>query len=463
MRDKNIFFDLQNKVDEIKRQERLIDTLQRIKFSESDRHQSLLNEIKRNSVRDLHNPLQNLLSSFNDKNNHFKFIEDLRHAEKSINNSVLNNLQSFQNSTIQNAKRFVDEAFSPFSKNNLASKRILRDFNQLRENLLSPLHSKHSDLLRSFETTTRATTLSSIEALSKSFAENNLFSNENLLRHISNSLLSYDRFASNTFAKLNNNLDQSTAQALKGSLTLANEQVLRSTSLVQSQIENFKISHSDKSNLSFDIEFPKVNRYRVQKQELLRRDDIEEDEDYDSLIIKSPSAISFDLVVNCLKIVGVCNETSLTTKGNSIFTITNSVYAHSFKLLQTVPTNKENFAEIVDYLYFILIEGAGGKFLRFVDYGDGKHFGYFVNTEPEVEVIWKIKHLRNKWLRHDIEHGTESDIKKSYQLRKETLEWFGMQKVPQSKDEFVFLYNILMLKVEEFLKQLLDRVSKLSD
>ncbi len=101
--------------------------------------------------------------------------------------------------------------------------------------------------------------------------------------------------------------------------------------------------------------------------------------------------------------------------------------------------------------------------MRFITYEDKNQHSYFLKTEPEVEIIWKIKHLRNKWLRHDIEHGKDKDIAKNYQIRRETLKWFGMQRVPQSREEFIFLYNNLMLKVEEFLKVLLDRVSKFSN
>lgn len=389
------------------------------------------------------------------------FQESLRLAQKSISQLALENLHGFQNSSIQSARKLIEETFQPFSRSNLISEKIKNDFNQLRESLSSPLYSRQSDFLRGFEEITKATMLSSVEVFSKTLLDKNLLKNENLLRQVSNSLLSYDRFANNTLAKLNLELDNSVASALKGSLTLANEQMLRSTSAIQSYIENSNISNFDKSSLIFDREFPKVNRYRIQKQELLQRDDIEEDEDYESLVIKSPSAISFELISSCMSLIVLCNEATRILKGEDIFTLTNTFFEATWKLPTIIPTNKDNFAILVDSLYFILVEGAGKDFLRFVDYKDGKHSGYFNNTEPEVEVIWKIKHLRNKWLRHDIEHG--KDTKKDYKIRKETLEWFGLQKVPQSKDEFIFLYNNLIFKVEEFLKLLFERVSKFSN
>ncbi len=433
-----------------KAQKELLERFDVRSLSALSHHRDLMNELSRNH-----------LSTFA---NSPSFQESLRLAQKSVSQLALENLHGFQNSSIQNARKLIQETFQPFLRNDSISNQLKANFEHLRESLLNPYHSQSSEIIRAFEQVTKATTFSSLETLSRTFAQQaNIFKNEGFLRQISNSLIGYDRFANETLNRLRFDMDKHISSALKGSLILANEQVLRSTSVMQSYIENSDISDDADSNLYFNREFPRINRYRIQKQELLRRDDVEEDEDYGNLIIKSPTAISFDLIVNCLKFVGMCNETSQTTKGDTIFTLTNSVWSYSFELLQTVPTNKEKFAEIIDYLYFILIEGAGGKFLRFVDYRDEKHFGYFTNAEPEVEVIWKIKHLRNKWLRHDIEHGSDSDIRKSYQLRKEALEWFGMERVPRSREEFIFLYNNLMFKVEEFLKVLLDRVSKFSN
>lgn len=475
MVDINKIFDFHDKIDEIERRKQLFDKLDKSSLSVFDQQRDSINELRRHSIKDLHNPVQDLRNnlldlrspvkdlrnSLLDINKPSKLFDDLRFAEKSINKSFSENLRDFQSPSLKIAKSLVEETFSPFSTNNLFSEKVKNDFDQLRGSLSSPFQTKDSELLRRSEQLTRATTLSSFEALSKSFSDNNLLGNENLLKQASSSLLNYDRFANNTLAKLSLETDKSIVSALTGSLTLANEQMLRSTSIAQSYIENSDIFSFDKSNLFFDREFPKVNRYRIQKQELLERDDIEEDEDYESLVMKSPSAISFELISSCMSLIVLCNEATRILKGEDIFTLTNTFFEATWKLPTIIPTNKDNFAILVDSLYFILVEGAGKDFLRFVDYKDGKHSGYFNNTESEVEVIWKIKHLRNKWLRHDIEHG--KDTKKDYKIRKETLEWFGLQKVPQSKAEFIFLYNNLIFKVEEFLKLLFERVSKFSN
>ena len=454
MTDIRKFIDAQRQLDELsgarKAQKELLGRFDPTSLALSH-HRDLIAEISRNQLTNFANSPA--------------FHESLKLAQSSVSQLALGNFQDFQNASAHSARKLIEETFQPFLRSEVLSNQLKSNFEHLRESLLSPSQFLGSELLKSFEQNTKATAFSSLETISKSFAERtNIFGNEDFLKQISKSLIGYDRFANETLNRFRFDMDNKhVSSALRGSLILANEQVLRSTSIVQSYVENSDITDNTDSNLFFNRAFPRINRYRVQKQELLRRDDIKEDEDYENLVIKTPSAISFDLIVNCLRIVGMCNETAQTTSGSLIFTITNSVWSNSFKLLQVVPTNRENFAEIVDYLYFLLIEGAGKDVLRFITYEDKNQHSYFSRTEPEVEIIWKIKHLRNKWLRHDIEHGKDKDIAKNYQIRGETLKWFGMQRVPQSREEFIFLYNNLMVKVEEFLKVLLDRVSKFSN
>jgi hypothetical protein len=377
--------------------------------------------------------------------------ESLRLAEKTIAESYLDNLNVAHRRALQDIKAGMDKTFAAFS--GIGS--IKNEIDQLRESLSRPFHSQNSELFRGYEEAVRAATLSSVGAFSKTLLENRQLRNENLFKQVSSSLLSYDHFANQTLAELRATWSEPMASALQGSLRLANEQLLRSTSAFDAYAENLNIDRLDQSDLFLDRQFPKVNRYRIQKQELLRRDDIEEDEDYESLVIKSPSAISFDQISNCMTLIGLCNEASEATRGETIFTLTSMLWLSAWKLVSVVPTNKDNFAIVVDCLYLMLYEGAGKDKLRFIEHGyiDG----------AEAEVIWKIKHLRNKWLRHDIDHGEESKIKKSRQNLRDAFEWFGLRKVPYSKNEFVFLYNGLILKVEEFLKLLLDRVSRFSD
>lgn len=62
------------------------------------------------------------------------------------------------------------------------------------------------------------------------------------------------------------------------------------------------------------------------------------------------------------------------------------------------------FGEIVDALYFLLYEGAGGTKNRLTD----------IVPDEVLAPLWQLKHLRLHY-RHDIEHGDDRDIKKKYE------------------------------------------------
>ncbi len=301
--------------------------------------------------------------------------------------------------------------------------------------------------LRNLGVATNLSFINEIGLVAKS--QKDLFSSDLFTQSIASISTSHSSFLANTLKGLELAENTQIANALKGSITLANEQMLRSVSSIQPFLREY---YEDNIN---HIPLVKANRFRVQRYDLTQRDDISEEETYEELIVKTPSAISYELILNCMNLIGLCNEASETTKGNTIFTYTSSLWLSAVKLIDIVPTTKDNFAIIVDCLYLMLYEGAGKDKLRFIEQG-------YISAD-EAELIWKIKHLRNKWLRHDIDHGKESDIKKSHLHRKEALEWLGLDKIPYSKDEFIFLYNNLILEVEEFLKLLLERVSKFSN
>jgi hypothetical protein len=63
------------------------------------------------------------------------------------------------------------------------------------------------------------------------------------------------------------------------------------------------------------------------------------------------------------------------------------------------------FGEIVDALYFLLYEAAGGTNNRLTD----------IVSDEVLAPLWRLKHLRLHY-RHDIEHGDERDINKKYKI-----------------------------------------------
>jgi len=258
------------------------------------------------------------------------------------------------------------------------------------------------------------------------------------------SLISYNHFAQHTIQALTKISDVKINLALKGSLFLANEQTLRSANLIEPIFDNLRLDK--RSNLLDRIP---SNRFQVQRKELLRRDDLEENETYESLTTKSLSATIFEQIVECMLLIGECNEASETSIGKPIFKITTSFWNSAWNLQRLIATNKDYLEKVVLCLYQIVYEGAGEDNLRFLEY---------VNVD-EANVVFILKHFRNKWLIHDVDHGKNSKIQKSFTERKEALQWLGLEKTPTRLDDFVTLNSRLLIKLKEFLTLLLERVS----
>jgi len=107
----------------------------------------------------------------------------------------------------------------------------------------------------------------------------------------------------------------------------------------------------------------------------------------------------------------------------------------------------------VDCLYFLLYEGAGKDNLRFLKENGG------VLEENECNLIWSIKHLRNKWLCHDPDHGKESDIKKSWGQLGAVLEDMGLHSLPTTPCDFRVLHRALLSRTQQFLRTIAQRLA----
>ena len=115
-----------------------------------------------------------------------------------------------------------------------------------------------------------------------------------------------------------------------------------------------------------------------------------------------------------------------------------------------VPSNQASFADFIDRLYWVFYEGAGKDSLRYLSaYG-----GPF--DAPGCEVIWTIKTLRNKWYRHDPDHGSSSDVRRPYRELKDTLRRCGFERLPDSAKDYRRIHLALVNELIQFLQKLRD-------
>lgn len=274
-----------------------------------------------------------------------------------------------------------------------------------------------------------------------------------LMKRIFEPSVAYGHFAARTLEQLTNPISESRRAALAGSLLLADTQAIRTTSLLTA----FGAQPTRPSEIEptpiIVVRRPVINRYRLQREELISQEDaISEGADYEALVELAPSAEFYDKARRCMELIGLCDEANLTCTGETIFKLT-PMFILSFAsgLLGTVAQNRVTLARVVEDLYIVLYEAAGKDKLRYLERN------YL--TREECEIVWKIKHLRNKWLSHDAEHGSDRDIRESRRLRFEALKWLGVERIPTQRNEYARLHGLLLEKVHEFLMLLLTRIA----
>ena len=148
-----------------------------------------------------------------------------------------------------------------------------------------------------------------------------------------------------------------------------------------------------------------------------------------------------------------CNEAAMVSRKDGVFEYTTRMLSALCRLPFVVPLTRELFGEVVDALYFALYEGAGSDHLRYMQPNGPL-------TKDECEFVFCVKHLRNKWLRHDPEHGSERSIQRSFADLKNALVFFGLDHVPTKPREFRSLHEAMIDKAEAFLGILLSRLQQ---
>ena len=116
-------------------------------------------------------------------------------------------------------------------------------------------------------------------------------------------------------------------------------------------------------------------------------------------------------------------------------------------------TDRLRFGDVLDCLYFIFYEGAGKDNLRFLD----KHGGPL--SDADCDLIWCVKHLRNKWSRHDADHGKEKEIQKSWAELAAKFRWLGLAEHPTDTRHFQELHYKLLELAEDFLVRILNKLT----
>ncbi len=182
-------------------------------------------------------------------------------------------------------------------------------------------------------------------------------------------------------------------------------------------------------------------------------------ENYETVISEQPSDLSevsisaqvAEVTRKCFITMIQCNKDRKLRGQDVIFKPTDLFVEASINLPFIIAEDEEILGKVMDYLYMTIYEGAGSGSLRYLSPE--------LLVIDEIKVVMVIKSLRSKWLRHDIDHGSQREIDKKWLGLNESLQFIGFKGFPKIKDEYIRLQLNLLNKVNEFLNLLEARIN----
>lgn len=255
----------------------------------------------------------------------------------------------------------------------------------------------------------------------------------------------YAEFVSHTANRLAENPTPDIAARLRGSLNLAEYQLLEITDTFSSFIAVPEDDDEPDRKRILNVPF-------VQQNELLNYEFAVNENDTAELTKASLTAQTEQMARRVLELVVLCNEAGKTSElRTEIFKPTTRLMTVFIELPWISSSDKWRFGDLIDCLYFIFYEGAGKDKLRFLEENGGPL------AKTDCDLIWCIKHLRNKWIRHDADHGNKNDIQKSWAELAKKFQWLGLVNHPTNADFLELHYKLLCL-AEEFLLCIFHRL-----
>ncbi|WP_334808543.1 hypothetical protein [Nostoc sp.] len=287
----------------------------------------------------------------------------------------------------------------------------------------------------------------SFTEVTRQIQELNLFNkNPALVQNLLKPSRVYTGFVEKTYQRLEQSTSEKVSLALETSLHLAEDQLLTTTETLVNIIT--VPADEELAFCEIDLLLP-----IVQQDELIAIVESCEEEDEESLIRLSPAAQAAAQVKRILDLIIQCNEVTQTKVHKEMFKPTTKVLEAYAQLPWLIPQDKRSFGDFIDHLYFTFYESAGKDNLRFLT----KHGGV-LDENLDGDFIWCIKHLRNKWLRHDTDHGKETDIRKSWKDLSDKFKWLGLNHTPIKEEHFRKLHRSLLKEAESFLEKILEKL-----
>jgi hypothetical protein len=263
--------------------------------------------------------------------------------------------------------------------------------------------------------------------------------------------IDHSHFAAETLSQISRagNIE---SNALRASLVLFNDQAARGSAALYPFIGRpYEASATDSGEEpEVDLTPEKFSVPRLQREELLQRgEDVPAEGDYNDFAALAPTSAVADDSIACILLIERCNETSMVKGRTPVFKPTTKCIVAAAQLPRVAARDRESFAVFVDYLYFLIYEATGAA--KRIREGD-------LMRDEECVALWDIKNLRSKFLRHDVEHGSEREIMKKYGDVGAAFERLGLPRLPGSADDYARLQIALLGSLKSFLTELAGRI-----
>ncbi len=347
--------------------------------------------------------------------------------------------------SVERMKQRFEDTFVAYERSIKNFERINREWTKWTELTLSIEKMQALNSPRMAEIyLAEASWQSSIASIAESFGQFRLLDSHPLLS--SRLLEPYNRFsefARETFERFKKDMNPNERGALDSSLILAEKQVVSAADLLRESVVQ-------PVDLDASVAPPIIDIFDIQQKELLNAGKIQVDQDYLVLLKLSPTAALSQKARKVTEGVILCNRNTKLLGDEEIFTPTTSLLEAQNNLSWITVKDDFSLGNLVDCLHTMLYEAAGRDNLRYRKFVD----------DDACSIVWVIKHLRNKWLRHDPDHGNESDKRKSWGGLSDSLGKLGISSLPRTREDFQKMHRRLLDEVGAFLQKLVIEIEK---
>lgn len=130
-----------------------------------------------------------------------------------------------------------------------------------------------------------------------------------------------------------------------------------------------------------------------------------------------------------------------------MFKPTNKTYTAIPCLTSSFSVDQNTFGNVIDSLYMLIYEGSGNA-KRILE----------VLNDTECSPLWDVKHLRTD-CRHDVEHGSDNDIKKKKNNIGKAYKTICGNLKPFKQKEWVTAHCNLFVNVNDFLDLIIEKLT----